>query len=615
MYGAHCDAAGIPESDSGLQDGLDPVGGDGSSSVGFIQQNCYHDKILLLKVNGTVESTKITDYFVVRKRRSISSDEESDMDTSKKRVKNEVHAGNDQVVPEAEQSENLQSQMSRWCRFAILKKLPENPLGIFATLSPDIFLTIIDRIPVARLATLAETSLEMNSLLRCYATSGTAGKRFIKETAVIGVPLNVQMTNEDPFYAWGMLLKSVTITDSASKRIDYFSVFYARFLTQWDFCECARLLHSLFKTTESGLYRAILETLDEPDGLHPDKEMKIRRRLKNLFLSHQYPDIRDASFWLSAILRMHLNTTKQAKLLYILFGPTRLNDFLEEVIDWHDLCEIPVSTLVTSKQKLGPLSDALLTLMQTRCLGSSEFVYNEADMFNLLEELTTYPQPWPFENFVALLLNRTALIPIALAFRMMHGYGEEAGQMFNAMRSRVFKMFTLWSKKKLDRTGTFEVIQNLADVVSFCALHAVTVSWLSGYNFDHFPINQCSIVSLAFTGGEMSGASNAPDNDYARAFSACRTNALDLDGSVRRGSGTPRRVARPTAGVLGRIASYSCHQPSSAAAGNDVINWPTLTLQLCTSEPPVVSSSDSTCAFYGFCDPINNDFRVCKLWS
>uniref|UniRef100_F1KZT4 F-box only protein 47 n=1 Tax=Ascaris suum TaxID=6253 RepID=F1KZT4_ASCSU len=417
--------------------------------------NISTSNIQSTRVNGTVESTKITDYFVVRKRRSISSDEESDMDTSKKRVKNEVHAGNDQVVPEAEQSENLQSQMSRWCRFAILKKLPENPLGIFATLSPDIFLTIIDRIPVARLATLAETSLEMNSLLRCYATSGTAGKRFIKETAVTGVPLNVQMTNEDPFYAWGMLLKSVTITDSASKRIDYFGVFYARyrnrcdeagwgrcimaFLTQWDFCECARLLHSLFKTTESGLYRAILETLDEPDGLHPDKEMKIRRRLKNLFLSHQYPDIRDASFWLSAILRMHLNTTKQAKLLYILFGPTRLNDFLEEVIDWHDLCEIPVSTLVTSKQKLGPLSDALLTLMQTRCLGSSEFVYNEADMFNLLEELTTYPQPWPFENFVALLLNRTALIPIALAFRMMHGYGEEAGQMFNAMRSLLYR--------------------------------------------------------------------------------------------------------------------------------------------------------------------------------
>uniref|UniRef100_A0A915B4L6 F-box domain-containing protein n=1 Tax=Parascaris univalens TaxID=6257 RepID=A0A915B4L6_PARUN len=407
------------------------------------------------RINHIVESTKITDYFVVRKRRSISSDEESDMETSKKRVKNEADTSNDQVVPEVGYSVNHQSHMSRRCRFAILKNLPENPLGIFATLSPEIFLTIIERIPVARLVSLAETSLEMNSLLRCYATSGTAGKRFVKETAVIRVPLNVQMTNEDPFYAWGMLLKSVTITESASKRIDYFGIFYARyrnrcdeagwgrcimaFLKQWDFCECARLLHSLFSTTESGLYRTILETLDEPDGLHPDKEMKIRRRLKNLFLSHQYPDIRDASFWLSAILRTHLNTTKQAKLLYILFGPTRLNDFLQEVIDWRDLCEIPVSTLVSSKQKLGPLSDALLTLLQTKCLGNSEFVYNEADMFNILEELTTYPQPWPFDNFVALLLNRTALIPIALAFRMMHGYVEETGQMFNSMRLLLYR--------------------------------------------------------------------------------------------------------------------------------------------------------------------------------
>ncbi|VDM34227.1 unnamed protein product [Toxocara canis] len=48
-----------------------------------------------------------------------------------------------------------------------------------------------------------------------------------------------------------------------------------------------------------------------------------------MFLEHRYPDVRDSSFWMSAVLRTQFSASKQVKLMYILFGPTKINDLLE----------------------------------------------------------------------------------------------------------------------------------------------------------------------------------------------------------------------------------------------------------------------------------------------
>ncbi|VDM43230.1 unnamed protein product [Toxocara canis] len=288
---------------------------------------------------------------------------------------------------------------------------------------------------VALLANLALTSRNFNCSLRRYAVSGSAQKRFAKETGVGTVPALTSMTPEDPFYAWGKFLKSITITESVFDRIEYFNIFYAKFAEQWDFDECARLMRSLLATTENGLYRTMCEVLGGEGGQHPVSEMKVRRGLRELFLEHQYSDARDLSFWLSAILRTQFQVCCQARLMYVLFGPTKINDVSEEVIDWRGPCEVPISTYHNSKQRLGPLSDAFLRLLQTKYIGVSEFAYAEADVFNLLEEITTYPEPWSFDNFAALLLNRPGLIPVALVFRVVCGYHEEAGEVFSVMKS------------------------------------------------------------------------------------------------------------------------------------------------------------------------------------
>lgn len=45
------------------------------------------------------------------------------------------------------------------------------------------------------------------------------------------------------------------------------------------------------------------------------------------------------------------------------------------------------------------------------------------------------PNPWCFDNFVAFLLQRSRLIPIAVAMRVREGHCEEAGQIVNTLKT------------------------------------------------------------------------------------------------------------------------------------------------------------------------------------
>ncbi|VDM47839.1 unnamed protein product [Toxocara canis] len=366
------------------------------------------------------------------------------------------------------------ANFSRCSRVTLLKYFPANAFGVFARFSSETLLGVIGRIPVTLvivyanpisrfvilvwkvkvtlLANLALTSRNFNYSLRRYAMSGSARKRFAKETDIAVVSTRASMTVEDPFYAWGRQAILVVQYNGHQEPKSFCAVNIDwrlarpefKFAERWDFNECARLMRSLLATAENELYQAMCEVLEGEGGQHPISKMQfslfsgesgvhfceslqeVMRGFRELFLEHRYPDVRDSSFWMSAVLRTQFSASRQVKLMYVLFGPTKINDLLEEVVDWRGLCEQPISTSQNSRERLGPLSDAFFRLLQTKSIGASEFIYTETDVFNLLEEITTYPEPWLFDNFVALLLNRPALIPIAFVFRVVHGYQEEA---------------------------------------------------------------------------------------------------------------------------------------------------------------------------------------------
>ncbi|KAJ1353495.1 hypothetical protein KIN20_010133 [Parelaphostrongylus tenuis] len=121
----------------------------------------------------------------------------------------------------------------------------------------------------------------------------------------------------------------------------------------------------------------------------------------------------------------------QSKLLMILFGPTTTVSN-ETVIDWRLFCDNVIASQQLAKAIVKPLSDVLYLLMTTQNFYDKRYRWSQYDVFNVLEELSTIPEPWSFDNFVYLLLYRPQLIPISLVARMNHSYIEEACLMFNS---------------------------------------------------------------------------------------------------------------------------------------------------------------------------------------
>ncbi|KAK6054306.1 hypothetical protein COOONC_08191, partial [Cooperia oncophora] len=100
------------------------------------------------------------------------------------------------------------------------------------------------------------------------------------------------------------------------------------------------------------------------------------------------------------------------------------------VVDWQLFCEHIIAPFDVTEIVVKPLSDVLHILLKTKLLDSEEYLWSQHDVFNVIEELTTSPEPWSFDNFVSLLLHRTALIPVSLVARMNHNYSDEACLMF-----------------------------------------------------------------------------------------------------------------------------------------------------------------------------------------
>ncbi|KIH53974.1 hypothetical protein ANCDUO_15881 [Ancylostoma duodenale] len=204
--------------------------------------------------------------------------------------------------------------------------------------------------------------------------------------------------------------------------------------SKWAFSECAKVLDSML-SARKGRLRKILNRLHEvPPGSLPKVEMELRNAFVPLLLSGRDAKYEGAeveyAFWLSAVMRCYEQAGDQSKLLMILFGPAT-TDSGETLINWQLLCDHTIMSQSVAEELLKPLSDALHVLMKTKEIDDFHHSWSQHDVFNVIEELSTTPEPWSFENFVSLLLFRPALIPISLTARLEHNYADEACLMFN----------------------------------------------------------------------------------------------------------------------------------------------------------------------------------------
>ncbi|KAK5981184.1 hypothetical protein GCK32_005451 [Trichostrongylus colubriformis] len=328
-------------------------------------------------------------------------------------------------------------------------------LGIFEELPSTLFRPMFDSIDIPCLVALCLSSSTWNAHVLDYVNSNLFLRRVHRESSSFATSHSntkeYLFTILDPFYCFGKLLKSVSVCFPTSKRISLLMSFCDRALaydgidkcgvgrvihtmcSKWAFSECEKVLQAVLQR-DNGRLQDLLKQFSssEPESL-PKIEMELRETVHALLLSGRNARYDGADteyiFWVSAVLRTVKEPVTQSRLLMVLYGPLRKIGN-EKVIDWRLFCEHIIAPFALTEALLKPLSDVLHLLLNTKQLDAEKYLWSQHDVFNVIEELTTSPEPWSFDNFVSLLLHRTALIPVSLVARMNHNYSDEACLMF-----------------------------------------------------------------------------------------------------------------------------------------------------------------------------------------
>ncbi|CAI4224161.1 unnamed protein product [Auanema sp. JU1783] len=430
------------------------------------------------KYEGRSLSSRITTFFPVRKQlkrvfNACKDDDCSDIGKRQKRGNTIVGAKFKSPVekyPEtpvateyfSEDEASTENGVMLCCE-SLTNALP-SALGIFDQLPPSLFLTVIEKLSVPRLVTLSLSSHEWSDRIVAYMGTESYRNRLTREYREFLSNRSLPYTSRDPFHTFGELLKATSVCQSTAVRISKLVTFiekcsdtvndfqgWGRFIhticTKWAFTECAKVVRAVLRMDNCKIEKLIRQMIIAPYGSDSRLEMKVRRMLRGLFLDSimiaeklsDHGVEKEKSFWLSALLRTQLSANHQGRLFLVLFNSLEKNDNGSEFINWRSLVDIAVTSWSDAEERLKPMADALYTLLKTRKLKDGLFGWNENEVFNMIEEITTFPEPWSFDNFVMLLTHRPYLIPISVCARIRHGYDDEAGSIVNSIKVLLYR--------------------------------------------------------------------------------------------------------------------------------------------------------------------------------
>uniref|UniRef100_A0A183C0K6 Protein lines n=1 Tax=Globodera pallida TaxID=36090 RepID=A0A183C0K6_GLOPA len=235
--------------------------------------------------------------------------------------------------------------------------------------------------------------------------------------------------------AWGMLISEISV--------------------DWSQQEFFILMQTLIATV------GFVERVDcvlRSEDTQWEEELALRRLLRGLFLdhrcpspagvgSHRRPSPHHAAFRLSVLLRLLApdQMLTAHRLVLIVGAPVgvsiahgQLNDadnneigIGKEFVDYQRIYTEPITDLDSAHTILGELPSMVALLLETSTIAEvEELRWNELEVFNFLEMLTTYPEPWVLRNFATLLIMAPGLARVAVQTRALHGNPGEAGSTF-----------------------------------------------------------------------------------------------------------------------------------------------------------------------------------------
>ncbi|GAB1296759.1 F-box only protein 47 [Apodemus speciosus] len=189
------------------------------------------------------------------------------------------------------------------------------------------------------------------------------------------------------YRALGLLFKRCTLLLPTKERLKYIHKILSETLTAgWDELECHRVYNFLCELTN--LSRKMQTLVCNKPGSSRKLELRVRLFCRHVLLDH-WTHRSDSAFWLTRILKPW-PMVNQARLLYIIFGPTSHDG---QVI-WQEMIEGP-----TDESSLKGLANAIKLLYDTGAKG-----WTADDVISLVDELSVVPREWLLENNARLLI-------------------------------------------------------------------------------------------------------------------------------------------------------------------------------------------------------------------
>lgn len=347
-----------------------------------------------------------------------------------------------------------------------LSQETESPFGTLGNLPYDTIHHFLSRTSYSLLGRMSMTSTAWNRAIVHYVKSGSFRKRWARDVEASQDQFSKATPgSDDLFFSMGLLTKYLTINDQWTTRLSCLRTFLQ---TAYDIgasmTALGKMIHAFSTRPDTEIniehiddtvelvFSVVGSLKDELNSVvaRPDEErslenvenlhiwfyeMEVRKRVHALFLSNGSDDPSRGlnKFFLSSMLKVFkdIHTTCPTSLFFLLFAPTTIREG-EEVINWHRLSQLSALEEADS-QELKPLARALGALLKCRKL-SFTVPWTKNCIFNLMEEITTFPTPWSMNTFVSLHILEPELVPIGVVARMNRNHEEEAGDMICTMK-------------------------------------------------------------------------------------------------------------------------------------------------------------------------------------